>query len=217
MSLITDALRKARREAAQRGTPRPWLPAAPPGGGPPRPTPLGLSLLLGTAIAVAAGAAGAWLAVRLVSPARPEATTQVTPVPPTPPPQATRGPLAPPAPRDPHPLAVAEVSPLPLATPSPRAEAPPASEAGATPTASPPPPPPPTAEPQERVFVLHADLGYATLHLDFIVYKPSAPFGRINGQDIVPGSIVDGFRVDEIGADYVRLSDRRGPLVLRVR
>lgn len=67
------------------------------------------------------------------------------------------------------------------------------------------------------MFVLHADVGYATLDLDFIVYKPSAPFGRINGQDIVPGSIVAGFRVDEIAADYVRLSDRYGPLVLRVR
>jgi hypothetical protein len=69
----------------------------------------------------------------------------------------------------------------------------------------------------ERVFVLHADVGYARLDLDYIVHKPSAPFGRINGQDIVPGSIVAGFVVEEIAADYVRLSDSRGPLVLRVR
>ncbi len=65
--------------------------------------------------------------------------------------------------------------------------------------------------------MLHADLGYAELQLDFIVYKPSAPFGRVNGQDIVPGSIVDGFLVEQIGRDFVRLRDSRGPVVLRVR
>jgi hypothetical protein len=70
---------------------------------------------------------------------------------------------------------------------------------------------------QVRTFVLDADLGYARLHLDYLVYKPSAPFGSINGQHVTPGSTVAGFRVDELGADFVRLSDARGVVVLRVR
>lgn len=69
----------------------------------------------------------------------------------------------------------------------------------------------------ERVYVLDADLGYAKLHLDFLVYKPSAPFGSLNGQSIVPGSIVAGLRVDEIGPDFVRLSDAKGTVILKVR
>jgi hypothetical protein len=64
---------------------------------------------------------------------------------------------------------------------------------------------------------LDADLGYATLHLDFLVYKPSGGFGRVNGQDVAPGTIVDGFTVEEIGADFIRLRDSRGALVLRTR
>jgi hypothetical protein len=69
----------------------------------------------------------------------------------------------------------------------------------------------------ERSFVLTAELGYATLHLDFIVFKRSAPWAGVNGQQVVPGSIVDGFLVEEIGADFVRLRDRKGAVVLRVR
>lgn len=72
----------------------------------------------------------------------------------------------------------------------------------------------PTAE---REFVLDAELGYATLHLDYLVYKPSAPFARINGREVIVGSLVQGFKVEEIGPDFVRLSDSRGPLTLRVR
>lgn len=68
-----------------------------------------------------------------------------------------------------------------------------------------------------REFVIDAELGYARLHLDYLVYKPSAPFARINGRDVIIGSVVDGFRVEEIGPDFVRLADPRGPLTLRVR
>ena len=68
----------------------------------------------------------------------------------------------------------------------------------------------------ERSFKIDADLGYAKLHLDYLVYKPSAPFGRVNGQDVIVGTVVNGFVVEEIGADFIRLRDRRGPVVLRV-
>ncbi len=98
------------------------------------------------------------------------------------------------------------------------------------PETAPAPPGPAPAEPRrttasnrppapvpERSFVLTAELGYARLHLDYIVYKPSAPFGRVNGQDIVVGSVVDGFVVEEIGESHIRLRDSRGAVVLRVR
>lgn len=65
--------------------------------------------------------------------------------------------------------------------------------------------------------MLDADLGRVKLHLDFVVYKPSAPFAGINGQQVVPGSIVEGWLVEEIGRDFVRVSDGRGKVVLRTR
>jgi hypothetical protein len=65
--------------------------------------------------------------------------------------------------------------------------------------------------------VLDADLGRVKLHLDFLVYKPSAPFASINGRQVVPGSIVDGLVVDEIGRDFVRLADDHGTIVLKTR
>ncbi len=69
--------------------------------------------------------------------------------------------------------------------------------------------------PAVRVFVVDADLGYARLHLDYVVYKPSAPFGSINGQHVAPGSVVSGFRVDGFGEGFVRLSDAKGIVELR--
>ncbi|HPS79165.1 MAG TPA: hypothetical protein PLS53_13485 [Thermoanaerobaculaceae bacterium] len=78
-------------------------------------------------------------------------------------------------------------------------------------------PPVSSPAPRERAFVLDADLGRVKLHLDFVVYKPSAPFAGINGQQVVPGSIVEGWLVEEIGRDSVRLSDGRGKVVLRTR
>ena len=73
------------------------------------------------------------------------------------------------------------------------------------------------AEARERVFVLDADMGRVKLHLDFLVYKPSAPFASINGRQVVPGSFVDGLVVDEIGRDFVRLADGHGTVVLKTR
>ena len=67
-----------------------------------------------------------------------------------------------------------------------------------------------------QTYLLRADLGYAKLQLDYLVYKPSAPFGRVNGQDVVPGSIVDGFIVEEIGPDFMKLKDSRSTVVLRL-
>jgi hypothetical protein len=69
--------------------------------------------------------------------------------------------------------------------------------------------------PREREFVVDADLGYAKLHLDYVVYRPGSPFAGINGQQVMIGSVIEGFQVEEIGPELVRLRDRRGQVVLR--
>jgi hypothetical protein len=68
----------------------------------------------------------------------------------------------------------------------------------------------------ERVFHVEADLGYASLVVDYIVDRPSDPFARINGLDVRVGDTIEGFTVEEITSTAVRLRDARGPLVLRV-
>lgn len=69
---------------------------------------------------------------------------------------------------------------------------------------------------RDRVFVLEADLGYATLSLDYIVFRPKDPFAEINGIEVHEGWFVDDFVVDKIERDRVLLHDEKGPLVLRV-
>ena len=99
----------------------------------------------------------------------------------------------------------------------------------ATPTVVPPtieiapePVPEPTPRKQivteggNRIFILDADLGYATLSLGYIVARPDNPFAEINGAEVIVGSEVEGFRVEKIEADRVVLRDEKGELVLRV-
>jgi hypothetical protein len=69
----------------------------------------------------------------------------------------------------------------------------------------------------ERVFVLDADLGDVTLSLGYIVFKPSDPFAEINGREVRQGSLVEGYRVEEIERDRVRLRQGERTVVLRVR
>jgi acyl-coenzyme A thioesterase PaaI-like protein len=69
----------------------------------------------------------------------------------------------------------------------------------------------------ERVFVIDADLGYATLSLDFIVFRSQDPFAEINGTEVHEGNTVEGFVVERIERDRVVLRDDNGPVVLRVR
>jgi hypothetical protein len=68
----------------------------------------------------------------------------------------------------------------------------------------------------ERVFHVEADVGYASLVVDYIVDRPSDPFARINGLDVRVGGTIEGFTVEEITSTAVRLRDARGPLVLMV-
>ena len=67
-----------------------------------------------------------------------------------------------------------------------------------------------------RVFVMEAELGYASLSLGFIVSRASHSFAEINGREVWIGSEIEGFVVEAIEADRVMLRDDKGPLILRV-
>jgi hypothetical protein len=68
-----------------------------------------------------------------------------------------------------------------------------------------------------RIFVVDADLGDLQLTLDYIIYRPSDPFAQINGVEVHVGDSVAGFAVEEITRDHVLLRDAEGALELRVR
>lgn len=240
MSLVSEALRKARREAAQRKRPS-RLPAAlpePPGGR--RGTRFGAGLVLGASIALAAALLGAaatwWLATTLRG--EPGANGAV------PTPVVDRGgqadvvvstPAAAAAPTPPAaepPVRAVPTGPsnLPATDRSGAVEAvaPPAGDLPPTPRPAPRAVPPQvgggggsspsaTGTAGERVFVLDADLGYARLSLGFVVARAADPFAEVNGQEVHVGSVVEGFTVEEITARGVRLRDARGPLELRLR
>jgi hypothetical protein len=69
----------------------------------------------------------------------------------------------------------------------------------------------------KRIFVLDANLGYASLSLGFIVARSVRPFAEINDIEVYEGSEVAGFVVEKIEPDQVILRDARGELVLKVR
>lgn len=65
--------------------------------------------------------------------------------------------------------------------------------------------------------MLRADLGHITLQLDYIVYKPSAPFAGINGQRVMVGTMIGQAKVVAIEEEAVHLEDRSGLVILRAR
>ncbi len=239
MSLVSDALRRARQEAATRDAVR--------GGGPPparvlppQPRRVGF-IVVATVVAVVAlgGAAAAWwllartgddgLLPTATQPAQPAvAASESAPVPsvespavPTAAPvqaEAERAAAVPSAaPGEPAAGAAHAPQPaqaLPVETVS-SASAPSESAAEHEPSGGPHPAREHATGPRE--FVEHADLGYATLELGYIAYLPSDPFAQINGRDVRVGAVVDGFVVKDIAADAVTLHDGHGDVVLRVR
>ena len=211
MSLINDALRKARQAAAEHEAQQPdtafRAPRAYPSRGPRRRSGV-VVLALVAVMAGLAGAAVAWWAVGQHE--RPVAAVVPIPTP------------------SPAPTVEAPQSEAPAVMPVESAEQT-AVVAVATPTPTAPqvatarePAPVPTpqertgAATNDRVFDLDADLGYATLSLGYIVSRPVNPFAEINGAEVFVGSEVEGFRVEKIEADRVVLRDEKGELVLRV-
>lgn len=233
MSLIGEALRKARAEAARREAERDGVPIPPTiVGATRRPRgAFGPPAVAAIALATALGGAGlAWVLARGDRPSTPPTTRAAETPPAAQPPVAAHTGAPQPLPEVPPAATVATRLPAvrevaPLVPPAQEPAAPRGAEAGspnqaAAPEKTLPAPAGPAqrTEPSgERSFVLRAELGYATLELDYLVYRPGSPFGRVNGQDIVVGSTVAGFTVEEIGRDFIRLRDERGPLVLKVR
>ena len=244
MSLVSEALRKARQEAADRegrkhGIPRGLvLPPKRWRSGPG----LVFAILIPLAAAIA-GAAIAWWALNRRAPATAGSVVLSRPSPPAPTPatalrlsgtvagavaQGTQEPIAALAVKEPRgneqarsSNAAATPQPQPVALlPMPTAAPEPASgtaQSGPETTAdqSGTQERKGHASPRERVFVVDADLGHAKLHLDYVVYRPGSPFAGINGQQVTIGSVIEGLQVEEIGPEAVRLRDSRGTVILR--
>jgi hypothetical protein len=76
--------------------------------------------------------------------------------------------------------------------------------------------PPTAAAPASEggVFVLDAELGDVSLSLGYIIFKASDPVAEINGREVRVGSHVEGFRVDVIEQTRVTLRDDTRTVVL---
>jgi len=221
VSLINDALRKARQAASEHEAkqaeevfrPRKAYPSRRTGGG---------GWLVTAMIAVAAavvGASAAWLLF---------GARQSVPV------ESTIAEARPPELAGP--VMVPESSPVALdhassdetpavGAPTPRPSEPsdpsPEPQAEVEPTAAEPLPTVAAASPArsasgEREFVMEAEIGGVVLSLGFIVARANNPFAEINGIEVYLGSEIEGFVVESIEADRVVLRDDDGQLVLRV-
>lgn len=210
MSLVSEALRKARaqqlRQAAEGGQ-------LPPAVAPVPQRKRGLSLLL--VVSLLSGLAGASL-VALFWPRPPVVPQPPAASPPLPSPQPAgvvnpAVPLPTPAPL-PNPVPARPLSPeeRPLqASPAPtEPPLPGVPQPGPTPEAKPSPP---------QEFVVNAKLTGTVLTLDFLVYGPTRSFARINGQEVVEGSTVAGFVVEKILEDRVILRQGQETVVLKTR
>ncbi|MCD4748701.1 MAG: hypothetical protein K8R59_04935 [Thermoanaerobaculales bacterium] len=71
--------------------------------------------------------------------------------------------------------------------------------------------------PGSRDVVAEARIGGTTLTLGYLVYRSEDPFAEINGIDVHVGTIIEGFLVEEILRDRVVLRNDEGPLVIRVK
>ncbi len=219
MSLISEALKRARLEAARReGEERGTVYASAPAYTPRRRRwPAAALAGAGLALGLAAGS-GLYWALR-PAPAAREAPRAESPV--------DAAPVLPPAPAAaPPPVTSAEPAPVPLAPP-PIPAAPPRATA-------PPPPPalPPTAAPPEaksappaaapaaaaplatppvagRLYSRGVDLpGGKRLELDGIVASPTDPLAMMNRRLMAPGEVIDGYTLVRIEPKRVEL---RGP------
>ena len=229
MSLIGDALRKTRQEAAERESNRQGVLFSAKISDSPTRAHLGLGLAIGALIAVAATVAGGgavwWLLGR-------GETIQT----------------GPPESAAPAATVIVETTEAPIQTSSsPPAEAqamPSVEDTSASPIRSDPVDPAPiqaAAEPTvivdtaesrksedknlsegfagiedgDEVYILDADLGSVRLSLDFIVFRTDDPFVEINGVELHLGGVIEGYRVKAIEKDQIRLSNGRRSIVLR--
>ncbi len=240
MSLINEALQRARveaarRDAAEKGVP----PAALPVYVPPRRRPW-LAPVAGFAAGlVAVGmAAGAFWFVRQPAPPEPrsvlataapekapvspvEAVPGVDPAPTAAasrtvavtPPASTR-----PAPAEPEP--VDRRPPRSAAAPPAAPEARPSAQWEAPPPSAPPPlaaPRPPDGGVGGQTFLRQAAPAGGSVRVDFIVWSESRPFAQINGQLIGAGQSVDGYTLLKVERERVELEGGGERFWIRVR
>ena len=230
MSLVSEALKKAEREAAARegrakGLPpsmeAPLQPYRAPRGGQGR---RNLTLVL----AVVGGAAAVALTLFLARPRQDEEDSNKGATPPANVLQAAPAPTGPNlgAPSAAPPSASEVLKPQPATPPLPKTTSPPPSP---TPSASeprtPPPPPAPAGKPPagianlgSRDYLRQVDLpGGGKLELGGIVYSEAAPFAYLNGRLVGVGEFVEGFRIDRIERQRVILTGDSGEITLRLK
>lgn len=66
-------------------------------------------------------------------------------------------------------------------------------------------------------FIEVAKIGDVTLTLDYLLFRAENPFAQINGRDVRVGSVIEGFVIEEITADSVAMRKDEKRVVLRVR
>jgi hypothetical protein len=207
VSLISEALRRARaeqqRREIERGAAPPPLPLAPPRP-PSSPLPWVLAASLLSALLAAAGV---WLLLPRPPPpgARPRKPERSA---------ARRCPAV--RPLHPDRTLPAPGPPVAASGKLPRA----ARGTGLPATCYPRPAthgPPAATAPGVQEFVVEGKVAGVTLHLDFLVYGASRSFASINGQEVRVGSTVEGFVVEEIREDRVLLRGQAESVVLKVR
>ncbi|MEN8165156.1 MAG: hypothetical protein ABFS37_13580 [Acidobacteriota bacterium] len=234
MSLISDALRKARQEAAEREAKERGLESPVVAGYWKRGGRLGAALVLGAAIAMGAAVIGGglvWWALAdrsdstAVDGPNEGVQAEVEVVEESPvtsngdqapdPPQETMAPTVTPVEsrRDDH-----DVSPVVEDDAVTRVEVsdrtPDREEA--VPAEVPSPQPQPQPQVAEGEFVGEARIGGITLTLDYLVFRKENPFAQINGQDVFVGGVVEDHVVEAITADSVVLTQGDAKIVLRV-
>lgn len=232
MSLISDALKKARQEAARQDSLRQGLPYAVGSTEAPR-SRSSAPLLAGLAVGLllAAGLAGLFYLMKpepetRIAETSPPAEVREEPVaavPSAPPvaPQISEPAVpeaAPPAPipapvpevRTPEPVPPPQVQPAPQ--PQPQPETPPAPPVVAAPPAPPvqeaaPSAPAPAPAPQEsRSYVGEVPVpGGGVLRLNGIAFSTESPVAVLDGKVVGPGEVVQGFTVVEIRQNQVKL------------
>ncbi len=234
MSLISDALRKARQEAAEREAKERGMETPVVAGYWKRGGRLGVGLVLGATIAMGAAVIGGgmvWWALTDRSDSTaveaPDEVVQTAVEVMEDPPETLNGD---PAHDPPQEAMVPTVMPVEAAAVGDGSSSAveddalarvevssrtPDSEEGVPVEASSPRPQP---QPQlaEGEFVGEAHVGGITFTLDYLVYRKVNPFAQINGQDVRVGGVVEDYVVEAITADSVVLTQGDAKIVLRV-
>jgi hypothetical protein len=239
MSLVGDALRKARQEAAERDSDRRGVLFSAKIADRPVRSNLGLGLALGALIAIVATVVGGlavwWLFVRSTPEHQPSLTAmRAAPVAAAEPDADDGNQLRQPAAEDGgtggrqgQPLRSTAVSAeQPPIDPDPVPD--PEDSSAAVGASGADPPDSGVAErvdPAEgeflgiedgaEVYLMEAMIDGVVLSLDYLVFRTEDPFAEINGLEVHIGATIEGFRVKAIERDRVHLSNGRREIVLR--